>query len=269
LLSAFIAAFAGGCQQTVVQTRANKLVGTVSDLYYEQVLDNLAMSIARPDILPYFGVPAQAVHVNARAFTAGYTPMWDLINTGSLLQGFMGRYFFDRQGASLQGQVANQEAFQLQPVSNPNRLLLMQAAFQRASGRPDPANPADQAMIDYLSRMDRPFGYAPAVVPGWYYKTTDWKEAWKAKKAGAYVGRYDGIYVCVPPENLRGLSSFTLAILDIATTAEKYFYPSKSGGAQAQPPSREGTFPSPEGTFPRPSEPFLFPFPAPPIIPMR
>jgi hypothetical protein len=279
LLSAFIAAFAGGCQQTVVQTRVNKLVRTVSDLYYEQILDNLAMSIARPDVLPYFGMPTQATHTNSRQIGANYTPMWDLIDTGGLLNPFIGRYFFDRQGAALQGGVNNAESFQLQPVTNPDRLLLMRAAFQRAAGRPDSAIPAVQDLFDYLTTS--PYSYADAVHPGWYYKTTDWKEAWKAKKAGAYVGRYDGIYVYVPPENLGGLSDFTFAIMDIATVENDYFYRVKRPGEPPQTPGMTPGMPNPSmpdqgiSPFPsipaqpgpRPRQPFQIPFPAPPGIP--
>ena len=44
--------------------RSNMLSGTVPDLYYGQVLDNLALAVAKPDALPYFGLPAQGSTAN-------------------------------------------------------------------------------------------------------------------------------------------------------------------------------------------------------------
>ena len=178
-----------GCQQDIVQSRSNKLASTVTTLYYEQVLTNLAMTIAKPDMLPYFGVPTQGTHTNVRQFTAGYTPMWDYLTTG--MKPFSGHYFFDKQAAPLTGGVQNQESFQLQPISNPDRLMLLQAAFHRATGYPNDGE-MDQALDTYSNSVDA-YAYTRYIVHGWYHTTTSAREA---RKNGVFCGHYGDIRLC-------------------------------------------------------------------------
>lgn len=116
-----------GCQQQLVQRRVNQMAGTFPSLYYEQVLNNLALSITNPNALPYFGSPNQATHTNVRQLQSSYMPGWDFISVTSL---FTGRYLFDKQMATLQGQFQNQEAIQLSPLNDPDKLLLMQALYR-------------------------------------------------------------------------------------------------------------------------------------------
>jgi hypothetical protein len=261
--AAFLLSFAilsvTGCQQDLVQRRANKLTATVPNMYYDQILSNLAVSVSSPETLPYFGVPTQGTHTNSRQFQGGYTPGWDLLFTGTLgTKAFLERYLFDKQSATFQGTIQNQEAFQLQPVSNPDKLFLMQAAYKQVTG-----NLSDPILGDKLKQYyDRNnqteylFNYEAYVRPGWFRVTKDKHEAYKN---GCYIGHSNGIYVYVTQENIGQLSKFTLSILDIATTDSDYFYGQKKA-APTEPPGGPGSPLKPR------SQP-IYPFPAPPVAP--
>ena len=128
-----LASLSAGCQHNVVRKKVNELVSTTPDLYYEQVLDNLAMMAASPQSMPYFAVPQSGSNTNQRQLQASYTPGWDFISGASAL---FGRYLFDKQSAQIGGSFQNSQAFQLQPMTDPDKLLLMQYAYRKAVGNP-------------------------------------------------------------------------------------------------------------------------------------
>lgn len=213
-----------GCQSDVVQRGANKLAGTVPSLYYEQVLDNMARLADNPKILPYFGVPSQATHTNSRQMNAGYTGEIDL-NAAK-------NWLFDKQTMPLSGSDQNQEALQVQPVVNPDKLLLMQAAYLQAMKIP--SDPGDRNILDNFYKLPRGglptnyfTDYSKYLIPGWYCVT---RSATEAKKKGCYCARGCGGWIYVPPEGMDGFTNFTLAILDIATVSDTLLYGTKSEG---------------------------------------
>lgn len=233
-----------GCQQDLVQHRVNKLTATVPDLYYSEVLDNLALTISNPEGLPYFGVPTQSAHTNARQYSASYLPGWDFVSS-------VHRYLFDKQGATLAGQIQNQATFQLSPVSNPDKLFIMQAAYQVAANcRRDPGT--DLKLSQFYGQETFFFDYAPYIKSGWFCTTTSKREAYRN---GAYVGHHDGTYVYVTREHIGDLTRFTLAILDIATldTDVMYGFKQQKGapGERALAP-RTKPFPFPPPVFAAP-----------------
>jgi hypothetical protein len=129
-LAIFAVLFAAGCQSTQTRQHSNELIKTTSDLYYQQVVDNLAVLGANPGTLPFFGIPQSGSETNMRMLSTSWTPGWDFIESGT----YIGRYLFDKQTANLQGQVANTQAFQLLPVYDPDKLLLIQIALRMALG---------------------------------------------------------------------------------------------------------------------------------------
>ncbi len=231
-----------GCQQDVVRRGAHRIAGTASTLYYEQVLDNVAKTIANPNTLPYFGVPAQGTHTNSRQLQASYTPEWDL-NAARI-------WLFDKQFGAFAGQVQNQESLQLQPVTNPDKLLLMQIAYWQAIGYPHDVG-MDVLLRKYYGLTNNLIDYNPYVKSGWFEVT---KKKKIAKKAGCYVAESCGTYVYVTPANLDAFSKFTLAIMDIATLDINYFY-----GVKKTPGDQSEELPAPRKT--------PTPFPPVPIAP--
>jgi hypothetical protein len=56
--------FMCGCQENRPRERTLMLSSSVSDLYYRQVLNNLAMLHGNPGAIPYFSIPIQGVNQN-------------------------------------------------------------------------------------------------------------------------------------------------------------------------------------------------------------
>lgn len=119
--------------ESQLRRRATNLATTTTDLLYIQVLDNIASTIDNPATLPYFDVPAVGTAQLQRTVQASYTPGWDFITSGT----YIGRYLFDKQQAGLNASNTAQEAWQLTPLNNPDRLFLMQSAFRRATRTED------------------------------------------------------------------------------------------------------------------------------------
>jgi hypothetical protein len=116
-----------GCQATKTQEKVNELMDTVPNLYYQQVLDNLAMVYAKPGGLPFFGLPAQGTDTNTHQLQMSYNPSLDYVSA-------LGHFLIDKHSATVQGQFQNAQAFQLQPVFDPYKLALLQTAFRWAAG---------------------------------------------------------------------------------------------------------------------------------------
>jgi hypothetical protein len=224
-----------------VRKNANRLVGTVPDLFYEQILDNLARTVAQPGSIPYFATPTQGTQQNSRQFQASYTPGWDFI-TASPGMGFFGRWLFDKQMAGFQGQATNQQTFQLQPLIDPDKLFYLQTAMRIAVG--DSSVLFDDVddlhdlyefhrdsstfsevyfyaitgiRIENYKEPEEEFKYLPwqdsHVLP-WLKITTDKRQI---PKDACYVGHYCDVWVWVDPGATKEFSLFTLAILDIVT----------------------------------------------------
>lgn len=249
LLALSLVMLACGCQHITVQKKVNQLVSTVPALYYEQVLNNLARTAVAPNAIPYFGTPSQGTNLNQRQIQASYTPGWDLLSSG----GFFGTYLFDKQSALLQGQVQNQQSIQLNPITDPDKLLYMQYAYRTALGDQTLGQPERDALANffqlhkssaanyYKAITGKSLPPAPdetsstgatdttpeqlpdaqaedvdigASMAEWFILTKCRKDI---PKHACYVGRYCDMWVWVPEENVRELSLFTLAILDIAT----------------------------------------------------
>jgi hypothetical protein len=237
--------FTCGCQAIQVERMANRLTSTVPDLYEREVLNNLAMLAAKPSAIPYFGLVQQGTSANTRTVSANYMPGWDMITASGY---FLGRTVFDKQTAQFQGQFANADTFQMAPISDPDKLLLIQAAIHKVLNIPTEYD----AMLNFFFSTHSPWAhYEQMTQPGWFIvgKKKD------VPKHACYVGRYCDTYVWVPPERVADLTRFTFAILDIATIASIPSPVLKQGGYGAGQPM----------VFPPRILPF--PYPAPPAPP--
>lgn len=195
-----------GCQEIQVRKKANRLTSTVPDLYYDEVLDNIALTLAKPDAIPYFGIPQQGTNGNTRNVSANYAGAWDFLPA-------LGRYLFDKQSSMISGSNQWQESFQVQPLSDPDKMYLLHVAFQKAGGVPI-APEADDHLRDFYKTHVLFTDYYDWIKPGWFNIANSKRDV---PKHACYVGHYCDVYVWVPAENLNDLSQFTLAILDIVT----------------------------------------------------
>lgn len=196
-----------GCQQVQLRERAVQLASTSPDLFQQQVLDNLALLAAKPDAMPYYLLPSQGTEQIARTLQVQYTPGWDFITSMSK---FAGQWLFDKQGAQIQGTNQNQQTWQMFPVSDPDKLILMRSALRKATGFEDQYWPKVKYLFQTYAGWAK---YLDMVQDGWLIVGNK-KDA---PKRGCLVAHYCDVYVWVLPDAQEKLANLTLAILDILT----------------------------------------------------
>ncbi len=227
MVTVLCAVLSSGCASTVLRERVNTQASTLPDLYYQQVLDNLAMSQANPARLPYFADPAVGRTGVHRTTIATYQLGWDFITGGAAA--FLGRYLFDKQFAQVQGNQVLLGEWLPRSTDNPDKLLLMQYAYHKAIGLSVPEE--EEFLHRYYYKTDgtprSSQRYEHALHPGWF-GVGGWKDV---PRHACGVGHFGHTYVWVMPEHLHELSWFTLAILDIVTIS-----PISSPSAAGEPP---------------------------------
>jgi len=264
-----------GCATNRLVHRANDQASTLTNLYYQQVLDNLAVTIEEPDRLPYFADPTQGRQSIQRAAQINYTLNWDLIVSAGLAR-LVDRYLVDKQSSQIQGGQTNLNEWDEAPTDNPDKLFLMRAAYRTVTGS---ATPEDQDVLHMYyygpppetrrlranaTKEEKQYAeedaireaaahghpaslkYAVALHSGWYCVGT----CKDVPKGGCYVGHYGKTYVWVPREHVEELSRFTLVILDFVSASTTrpnltgYYGAAPSGTAPLLSP-REYRFPTP------------------------
>jgi hypothetical protein len=109
-----------GCQSAQVRNRCIALDGEVPTVYNQLVLDNVAMAVAAPCNMPYFGLAAQNTNANTQGLTAGATPTWQSVPLHTLALPFSGTN-------------QDQATIQLIPVTDPDRIELLRLLFHAAA----------------------------------------------------------------------------------------------------------------------------------------
>ncbi len=125
-------ALSSGCASTLLRNRMNDQVSTLPDLYYQQVLDNLAAIQAHPARLPYFA-NSLVGRIGVQRTTLAYQQFhWERITSGATA--FLGRYLFDEHVAQVQGSQLLLGEWLPRTTDNPDKLLLMPCAYHKAIG---------------------------------------------------------------------------------------------------------------------------------------
>ena len=215
LMLAFLAS--AGC--THAQLRRSTVVHsmTLSEIYTQQVLNNLAMFVQNPDALPFFAFPNQG--------TTQIQDMGGIGGPGNTSSSFV------TSPLNLNASRQATENWVLVPVSDPAKLALMRCAYQKAIASCIPTRSIAKSDCPDCNGLRDDF-YGPAVPepgklnagddpaclnsPPWF----TWGCQKHAHSAGRHscqlVGSYCNVYVCVPPEGRDMLTRLTLAILDYA-----------------------------------------------------
>ena len=93
-----------GCMMSQLRNRMNEQASTIPDVYYQQVLNNLAMIVAEPAKMPYFSDPQTSRVAIAQGANVNYGINWDLITSAPTgVYRYFGRYLLDKQSANLTG----------------------------------------------------------------------------------------------------------------------------------------------------------------------
>jgi len=254
-----------GCQSAMLRERTAVQANTITDLYYQQIMDNIAMHAANPEALPYFSYPATGGNSVQRTLTGFYQPAWNLVNYATLGAATAYHYLFNQQTAQLNASSQNIETWNTATTTDPDKIQLMGFAYEKAFGSIEAGH--DQALrkllnvpnsddrIELNPTVRDPAGYgvgqrvygslAPIVNLDYYSKIqSGWFSVGSkcdVPKDACYVAHCGKTYAWVMPNQTKDLANFTLAILDIATyqsSGTRNAAPGSPGIGIAPPPPR-------------------------------
>jgi hypothetical protein len=203
----------GGCQ-THLCLRDNTActVVTLTDLNYQQVLDNLAMLVANPSALPSLAVINAGTVTVADQKTANVSATYAPTVTFSQQAGSGFPILSLLFSPSASRNVT--ENWSLVPVTDVDNLRRIRCAYELVvlggGETTDCDRCAELLQRFYLGETD----CMDCVIPtGWYRSGCKRDVPQKA----CHVGHYGGTYVWVMPDGLEGLTRFTMTVIDLAT----------------------------------------------------
>ncbi|MFM9962731.1 MAG: hypothetical protein ACKV2Q_16090 [Planctomycetaceae bacterium] len=183
---------------------------TVADIYYQQVLNNIACFAANPAAMPSFAVvTAGTVNVEDQqgaSFNPTYSPTLTRFSQGGGALPILSLLF----GVSATRSVS--ENWSTAPVTDSDNIRRLRCAFQVIVG-------AGNAQCDQCQDRLKGFfvgateSYECMLPMGWY--CVGGKN--DVPKDACHVGRYGDTYAWVMPDGVDGLTRFTITVLDIAT----------------------------------------------------
>lgn len=214
LISALVLAVGPGCTHLQLQRSTVAQAATLEEVYQQQVLDNLAKFVQNPNALPHFAFPNQG---SADVTDSGYAQPAEAWKPPA--------YTFAGASTQLQAERIVRLNWTMVPIRDPQKLALMQCAYQRAiAGTVAGPLPAclecDARFAEFYE--GRGAGRDAAALtfrPGWFRHGCE-KDCLKECGCGP-VGHYCGVCVWVPPEGRAELTKLTLAILDYAVNDPK------------------------------------------------
>jgi hypothetical protein len=202
-----------GCQtHRALCDNTLRTTGTLTDLNYQQVLNNVAMFVANPSSLPSVAViNAGTVTVaDQKTFntSATYSPTLTFAQQGGGALPILTLLF------NPSGQRIVTENWSVAPVTDVDNLRRIRCAFQMlvldGGQTTDCESCLDLLERFYLGETDR----MDCVVPkGWFHAGCK-KDV---PKNACYVGRYCDTYAWVLPDGIEGLTRFTMTVIDLAT----------------------------------------------------
>jgi hypothetical protein len=192
--------FAPGCTAIQLQRSYNTQAKTLSLLYEQQVLDNLAMFSTNASATPFFAVPSD-----------GINQVTDSAGAGLSDEAFTGRFLAHLSGSA--GRTKNQ-SWGLKPVTDPDRLRLMQCAYQRALGTPQSQCPECCELEKDWEGPKYDCNNPCAISSGWVCCSDQWKDV--PKCCCDHFGKHCGVYVWVDPCHRSEFSKLVLKIVEYA-----------------------------------------------------
>lgn len=210
-LGVLLAPWLSGCSTHRV-LRQNTVAAniTVSDIYYQQVLNNVACFASNPASMPSFSmVTAGTVNVEDQqgaSFNPTYSPTLTRFSQGGGALPILSLLF----GVSATRSVT--ENWSTTPVTDSDNIRRLRCAFQVIVG-------AGNSECDHCQDRLKGFfvggteSYECMLPMGWY--CVGGKE--DVPKDACHVGQYGDTYAWVMPDGVDGLTRFTITVLDIAT----------------------------------------------------
>ncbi len=188
-----------GCMSNTLRRHTNQTIDIVTEIQYKQVLNNLAMTVNDPSVLPSFAVVTSGVVQANHEGQVGYA-----FSSNPL--GFAG--LTNNNSISLSSSRTTSGQWSLVPTTDPCKLERMKHAYQLILGYRDPDDDSFAELAEFFEAE-----FPKAIPVGWFHVGTNHD----LPRQAVIWGRYRDIYVWVMPEGLPSLARFTLSILDIAT----------------------------------------------------
>lgn len=206
LLSLFVASMLQcGCAHRRLMQRTVEQAQTLADVQERQILDNIAMAIAKPNSTPFFAIPSSGSATVNQSQNASGGLNWNTFRfTGANL------------GAS--GQMGLSENWTLKPINEPERLEMMKCLYQHAVGDlgRDGCQDCKTKLANYFDDETK-----LCDLPSCFFEVHDCPPpgsgCFDGEDCCVKFGHHCGTYVWVRPQHYGDLSRITLAVLDLAT----------------------------------------------------
>jgi len=183
---------------------------TVSDIYHQQVLDNVARFLVNPASMPSFSVVSGGTVNITDQQGASVNPTYSPTLTRAMQGGGALPILSILFGASAQRSLT--ENWSTTPITDSDNLRRIRCAFQLVvDSETSECDQCKERLKGFFVGGTESFD---CMLPtGWYH----FGRAEDVPLDACFVGHYCDTYVWVTPEGVDGLTRFTITILDIAT----------------------------------------------------
>jgi hypothetical protein len=187
-----------GCISLQLQKLTNNHAKTFADVYEKQVLDNLAVFVVNPNATPFFSVPGQSQNSAGSKGNLNFGGDDNILKTIGL----------SGEGSHLLSSTMN-------PVTDANRLRLMQCAYQRAVGAAEQAcQECSEIEADWFGPSN-PLNGECTITCGWLRTSINWRDVPKCCRNK--YGKHCGTYTWVDPCQSEEFSRLVMLIIEYAT----------------------------------------------------
>jgi hypothetical protein len=201
-----------GCTHIALRNDTVRTTNTLTELEFQQVLDNVARFQSDPDTLPSFALA-----------TAGTVSVLDQCGAG-ISPTYSPSLTFAQQGGGalpilsllfpFTSQRSVTENWSLTPVTDADNLRRLRCAYRLLVMGKDTPN------YEFCVKQMKEFFAGEEAALADYYPPRDWYGVGEKKdvpKNACYVGCHGCTYVWVTREGVNGLALFTMGALDMAT----------------------------------------------------
>jgi hypothetical protein len=205
-----------GCVTTQLESHTTNQVASLSDLRYQEVLDNLALMASRNGALPSFALTGGGLTSVINSVGIEPKTIWDP-------HGFL------QQSLTVSGKYLPELQWNIEPlVAEPQLQALKYACVWALYGQ----EAVDPLGADYLRRSERrdvfPAAKDPPALTQYHFDVADrlsrLPNGWihcgcrrDVDRCACYKSHCGDTYVWVNPDGLQALSDLALVVLDIAT----------------------------------------------------
>jgi hypothetical protein len=212
VLVGVLCTLSGCATQSALRDDTVRTTNTLTELQYQQILDNVARFQENPDTLPSFAVASAGTVSLADTTGAGVSPTYSPTLT-----------FANQAGGALpilsllfpfSVQRAVTENWSLTPITDADNLRNLRCAYRLlVMGEATPN-------YEFCRKQMKDFFAGEAAGLADYYPPRGWYGVGGKKdvpKCACYVGCHGCTYVWVTPEGMNDLALFTMGALDLAT----------------------------------------------------